>query len=61
MDHKDEFRVHARGMDTQVFADRTKALNQFQQCVARGEWCEVWEGTAGMNAVTKIADFPGLT
>jgi hypothetical protein len=57
---QDEFRVNTKGMEQRVFSRRTEALEQFRQCVARGEWCEVWEGTVGVNSVTKIADFPGL-
>lgn len=61
MEGQDEFRVNARGADQRVFSRRIEALEQFRQCVARGEWCEVWEGTVGVNASQKIADFPGLT
>lgn len=61
MDGHDEFRVNAQGLDQRVVSRRTEALEQFRQCVARGAWCEVWEGTVGVNAATKIADFPGLT
>lgn len=64
MDDQDEFSVfsvNAQDMEPRVFSQRTDALERFRQCVGNGRWCEVWEGTVGVNSVTKIADFPGLT
>jgi len=60
MDSQDEFRVNAQDMEQQRFSNRAQALEVFRQHVGNGRWCEVWEGTVGVNAVLKIADFPGL-